>query len=201
MGNTTRRGMRVGAATALLAGAALTVASLTAGGPASGQGWEAKAVLRDATGARVGTVRFEGDARGTEVKVVVDGITVGLDAFHGLHLHANETGGPCSPAEPVFGNVGAHWSPSGAVHGHHEGDLPSLLVQADGTGSARSVTQRFEPTELGGRAVILHAGPDNLANVPDRYSTGTPAVPGPDAATKGTGDSGGRIACGIIVVD
>ena len=198
MGNTTRRRVRVGAATALLAGAALTATSLTAGGPASGDGWEAKAVLRDATGARVGTVRFEGDARGTEVKVVVNGITVGLDAFHGLHLHANETGGPCSPVDPAFGNVGVHWSPSVAVHGHHEGDLPSLLVQADGTGSARSVTQRFDPTQLGGRAVILHAGPDNLANVPTRYVTGTPPVAGPDTATKGTGDAGGRLACGVI---
>jgi Cu-Zn family superoxide dismutase len=183
-----------------VAAAALTAATLTSGGPASGNGWDAKAVLRDATGARVGTVRFEGDERGTAVRVVVDGITVGLDAFHGLHLHANDTGGPCVAGDPAFTNVGAHWSPTGAVHGHHEGDLPSLLVQADGTGSARSVTQRFDPGQLAGRAVILHAGPDNLANVPDRYSSGTPAVPGPDSATRGTGDSGGRIACGIISV-
>ena len=195
----TRRG-RSGAAIGLLAGAALTLATVMSGSTASGNGWEARAVLRDATGVRVGTVRFEGNARGTAVRVVVNGIPVGLDAFHGLHLHANDTGGPCLPGDPAFANVGAHWSPTGAVHGHHEGDLPSLLVQADGTGSARSVTQRFDPGQLGGRAVVLHAGPDNLANIPARYSSGTPAVPGPDAATVGAGDSGGRIACGIITL-
>lgn len=195
---TTTRVVRRGVAAALLAGAALTAASLATDDPASGRGWTARAVLRDVSGAKVGTVRFLGDNRGTEVRVEVEGITVGLDTFHGLHLHANDTGGPCNPVDPAFTNVGPHWSPSGSTHGHHEGDLPSLLVQADGTGSARSVTQRFDPHQLLGRAVILHAGPDNLANVPDRYSTGTPAVPGPDAATKGTGDSGGRIACGIV---
>lgn len=193
------RWMRGGSAAALLAGAAITVASV---GPAAGNGWSAKAVLRDVTGAKVGTVRFEGDEHGTAVKVVVRGITVGLDNFHGLHVHANPTGGPCDPAaDPVFANVGPHWSPSGATHGHHEGDLPSLLVQVDGTGSARSVTGRFDPRQLAGRAVILHAGPDNFANIPDRYTTGNPSVAGPDAATKGTGDSGGRVACGVIVLD
>jgi Cu-Zn family superoxide dismutase len=76
-----------------------------------------------------------------------------------------------------------------------------VLIQADGSGRAHSVTGRFRPGALEGRAVILHAGPDNLANVPVRYVTGTPPVAGPDAATKATGDSGGRIACGVIVVD
>ena len=100
-------------------------------------------------------------------------------------------GAPCSPVDPAFTNVGPHWSPSGATHGHHEGDLPSLLVQADGTGIGAIGDAAVRPRELVGRAVILHAGPDNLANVPDRYSTGTPAVPGPDAATKGTGTPAG----------
>ena len=45
---------------------------------------------------------------------------------------------------------------------------------------------------------MLHAGPDNLANIPARYATGTPPVPGPDATTKGTGDAGSRLACGVI---
>jgi Cu/Zn superoxide dismutase len=39
------------------------------------------------------------------------------------------------------------------------------------------------------------------ATIPDRYSTGVPPIAGPDATTKATGDSGGRIACGIIDVD
>jgi Cu-Zn family superoxide dismutase len=184
------------------AGAALlaALAGVATALPASGNGWEAKAILRDANGVRVGTVNFDGDGHGTTVKVSLDGVTAGRDGFHGLHIHANNGKAPCDPAV-AFANVGAHWNPAAADHGNHRGDLPSLLVQADGTGTARVVTGRFVPSELDGRAVILHAGPDNFANVPDRYSTGSPPVAGADAATKGTGDSGDRIACGIIDVD
>ena len=63
------------------------------------------------------------------------------------------------------------------------------------------MTGRIDPTTLAGRAVILHGGADNLANVPDRYVSGAPAVAGPDAATLGTGDAGGRIACGVITLE
>jgi Cu-Zn family superoxide dismutase len=174
--------------------------ALTTALPAEGHGWRAKAILRDTSGARIGTVRFEGDRHGTEVKVTVNGATVGLDAFHGLHIHANDGKAACDPTTG-FTNVGGHWNPSGADHGHHDGDLPSVLIQADGSGQAKSVTGRFRPGALAGRAVILHAGPDNLANVPVRYTAGDPPAPGPDTDTKKTGDSGGRIACGVIVVD
>ena len=47
-----------------------------------------------------------------------------------------------------------------------------------------------------GAAIIIHAGADNFANIPARYSAG--GVPGPDAATLATGDSGSRVACGIL---
>jgi superoxide dismutase, Cu-Zn family len=192
----TKRLVLASAGAALVAGLAGVATAL----PASGNGWEGKAVLLDANGVRVGTVSFDGDGRGTTVKVALSGVTAGLDGFHGLHIHANDGRALCDPTVG-FTNVGGHWNPSAATHGHHHGDLPSILVQADGTGTARVVTARFEPGEVDGRAVILHAGPDNFANVPDRYSTGTPPVAGPDAATKATGDSGGRIACGIIDVD
>jgi Cu-Zn family superoxide dismutase len=201
-GRNTSRGRRAKRWIAIAAGAALAggAAAVATALPAEGHGWKAKTILRDVNGAKVGIVRFEGDRRGTEVKVTVAGVTVNKDTFHGLHIHANENAGPCDPATG-FANVGGHWNPSGADHGHHHGDLPSLLIDADGRGRAESVTGRFRPRAIAGRAVILHAGPDNLANIPDRYSTGTPPVAGPDAATKATGDSGGRIACGIIVVD
>lgn len=170
-------------------------------GSASGRGWDAVAVLRDAQGNTVGKVKFEGDEHGTEVKATLHGIAVGLDAYHGFHVHANDAGGACDPTAPSgpFTNVGGHWNPGGADHGSHAGDLPTILVLGDGTGNARSVTGRFDPNEIAGRAVIVHGGPDNYANIPTRYVTGGEA--GPDAATKATGDAGGRIACGIIELD
>jgi Cu-Zn family superoxide dismutase len=175
-----------------------TVAHLS--GPAAGGGWAAKAVLRDANGAKVGTVRFDGDEEGTTVKVDLHGIAP-TDAFHGLHLHHNETGVPCDAASG-FMNVGPHWNPTGGVHGQHAGDLPSVLVQSDGTAHARSVTGRFEPSAIAGRAVIVHLGADNFANVPAaRYQSNQSTTPGADSMTLGAGDAGGRIACGVIALD
>ncbi len=194
---------RMAGAMLIAAAIAGAVAIGSVSGSASGDGWEGVAVLRDSAGNKVGKVKFEGDQNGTVVKVNVNGIIVGLDGYHGLHLHANDAAGPCDPAATAgaFTNVGGHWNPTMLDHGSHAGDLPSLLVLLDGTGTARSVTGRFDPADIGGRAVILHAGPDNFGNVPSRYVTGAPPVAGADAATKGTGDAGGRIACGIVELD
>ncbi len=81
-------------AIAALAGA-FTIAS--ASGTASGDGWEATAVLRDVSGNKVGKVKFEGDEHGTLVKATLNGVTVGLDGYHGFHVHANDTGAPVRP--------------------------------------------------------------------------------------------------------
>lgn len=193
------RRWRLAAAATLTAGLAFTIVSTD---HVAGHGWRARVALRDPAGRRVGTVRFDGDDGGTDVTVMVNGITEGLDAYHGLHVHAGDGTGSCNPAtSPPFTNVGGHWTAGTETHGHHDGDLPPVLVQSDGSGSARTTTARFAPEQLIGRAVILHAGPDNLANVPSRYVTGAPPVAGPDAATNGTGDAGGRIACGVITRD
>ena len=191
-----RRSWTRGAAAAALAGG-LAIALVNADS-AAGHGWSGRAVLRDVEGDKVGTVRFDGDEHGTTVKVSLRGITTGRDIFHGIHVHANDPSVPCDPAGS-FTNVGGHWNLSGGVHGAHTGDLPSILVQEDGTANARSVSGRIDPTLIAGRAVILHAGPDNFANIPPRYSAG--GVPGPDPDTLATGDSGGRIACGVITLD
>jgi Cu-Zn family superoxide dismutase len=188
-------------AVAALAGA-FTIAS--ANGSVSGDGWEGSAVLRDVNGNKVGKVKFEGDEHGTVVKATLNGVTAGLDSYHGFHLHANDGAVQCDPAAAggPFTNVGGHWNPTSKDHGSHAGDLPSIQVLMDGSGSARSVTGRFSPADIAGRAVILHLGPDNFANIPStRYVSGQPPVPGADATTKGTGDAGGRIACGIVELD
>ena len=197
-----RRAWARGAAAAAVAAGGLVMALVSAD-PAAGHGWAARAVLRDAAGNKVGTVKFEGDEQGTNVKVTLRGITTGTNAFHGIHLHANDPVAPCDPLAPQgpFTNVGGHWNMTGGVHGTHTGDLPSVLVQADGTATARSVSGRIDPSLIAGRAVILHVGPDNFANIPTRYGIGTPPVPGPDTATYATGDAGGRLACGVVTLD
>ena len=106
--------------------------------------------------------------------------------MHGFHVH--ETG-DCSALDAS--SAGAHYNPAGAAHGdpasvtHHAGDIPN--VQADESGRAR-VDARVQGVSLGGandiigRALIVHADPD-------------------DYTTQPSGNSGARIACGVIEAD
>jgi Cu-Zn family superoxide dismutase len=164
----------------------------------------ARAVIRDATGAVVGTLILQSTPGGS---VLVAAHVTGLSAgFHGFHVHAV---GICDPTttDPVTGNTapflsaGAHFNPAGVTHGHHAGDLPVLLVTTSGNANSAVETDGFTIASLfdaDGSAIIVHASPDNLANIPTRYVSPANPAGGPDAATLGTGDSGGRIACGVI---
>ena len=61
-----------------------------------------------------------------------------------------------------------------ASHGAHAGDLPPLLVNANGTASAAFETDRFTIAQLrdaDGSALMVHAGPDDFADIPTRYGT------------------------------
>lgn len=149
------------------------------------------AVMRDANGAVLGTVVIQ--ALGG--KLIVAGRLTGLTAgFHGFHIH---TTGQCVAP---FTTAGGHLNPGATNHGHHAGDLPLLKVSADGVAVTVTETDSVALAHIfdaDGSAIIIHALPDNYANVPTRYETG--GVAGPDAATLATGDSGGRVACGVIV--
>lgn len=193
----------------LSAGASAGVSALvlmTGGGggaptpPAStGSGVEASAVLRDASGAEVGTVTFRQIPKGTEVVAHITGQRTG---FHGFHVHEV---GRCEPNSPdpknpsTVGNflsAGGHIGEGEAVHGAHTGDLTSMQVTASGAGQLVTATSSFTPAELldaNGSAVMFHVGSDNFANIPARYAPG-----GPDITTQNTGDSGGRAACGVV---
>jgi Cu-Zn family superoxide dismutase len=154
---------------------------------ASSGGSHASAELRDAAGVVVGWADFTEDATGRlHVNVHVNGISAGL---HGIHLHAV---GACSPD---FGAAGGHHNPFGVVHGldtptgGHAGDLPNLEVNVAGIGHLDGTSDRASlsngPTTIfddDGSALIIHAGPD-------------------DQVTNPTGNSGGRIACGVIVAE
>jgi Cu-Zn family superoxide dismutase len=162
----------------------------------------AKASIRDVNGNTVGTLTILSKRSSVIVTASVSRQTAG---FHGFHIH---TTGICDPTTTdasgnpsPFLTAGAHFNPGAATHGSHAGDLPALLVVTAGSAQAVVETDRFTVADLldaDGSAVIVHALPDNLANIPTRYVSSTTGLPGPDTATLGTGDSGGRVACGVI---
>lgn len=151
--------------------------------------------LYGVSGEEVGWVKM----RERHGKIVVKGTAHGLTpGFHGFHVHAT---GLCEAAAPTgpFTTAGGHYAGALPNHGDHAGDLPSLLVTADGHAWTTFLTDRFTLDELrdaDGSAVMVHAGRDNFANIPTRYTAA--GVPGPDATTLATGDAGGRVACGVI---
>ncbi|TMJ20892.1 MAG: superoxide dismutase family protein [Alphaproteobacteria bacterium] len=102
---------------------------------------------------------------------------------YGTHIH---TTGRCDP--PDFASAGGHWNPSGAKHGKdnpqgpHNGDLPNLLVGADGRGNFDYLIPGASLAALmdaDGASVMIHAAAD-------------------DYRTDPSGNSGARIACGVL---
>lgn len=170
----------------------------------------ATAVLRDAAGTVVGEVAFEPaapDSTGTVVTVEVEGLT-DAPGHHGFHVHANDdpangsgcVADPAAPPDTWFTAVDGHLAGPGESHAGHRGDMPSVLVGADGTARAEFLTDRFTVDDLAGTAVVLHSGADNFGNVPvgsepDQYS---PNGPSAMSATTGTGNAGDRLACGLV---
>ncbi|GII55681.1 hypothetical protein Pth03_40700 [Planotetraspora thailandica] len=169
-------------------------------------GPSALAVIKDVNGIPLGTLRIDRyDAVKSRVTVTARGLTAG---FHGLHIH---TSGTCDPhaIDPATGSAftsaGAHLDPAAGAYGLAAGNLPSLLVTADGTATLTFVTDRFTLGQLAdadGSAVVVHAKADNFANIPSRYTHPADATgaSGPDAMTMKSGDAGNRIGCGVIRV-
>jgi Cu-Zn family superoxide dismutase len=169
----------------------LAIVLPSAGGVRADQGG-ARVLLRNANDQPVGNVRLSQEDGAVLVRAGVHGLTPG---FHGFHVHAV---GACVPP---FTSAGGHYNPGGTGHGAHAGDMPSLLVKADGTGELWFKTDRFTMAELfdaDGSAIIVHASPDNFAHIPPRYYSQTEATYGPDSVTLATGDAGARVACGVV---
>ena len=146
----------------------------------------AHADIMDAKGAKIGTAKIKAVKDGVQISVKVTGLAAGE---HGIHIH---TVGKCEG--PAFTSAGGHFNPTSAHHGMnnaadphpHLGDLPNLKVGADGKGSAtivaKGVTLGEGANSLfhdGGTALVIHAKAD-------------------DYMTDPSGNSGDRIACGVI---
>ncbi len=172
--------------------AALALTGTLAGATLAAGAQHASATFVDATGATIGWARLVEDATGVvHVNVHVEGLTPGL---HGIHIHAI---GACAP---TFAAAGGHYNPFGDEHGldnpngPHAGDLPNLIVNADGVGHLDITTDRvtisagpatlFDSTPLAvGSAFIIHANEDD------------------QVTDVGNGGSGARIACAVIGAD
>ncbi|HRI52747.1 MAG TPA: superoxide dismutase family protein [Pseudomonadota bacterium] len=120
---------------------------------------------------------------GDKVKILVE-VSGATPGQHGLHVHEN---GDCSA--PDAKSAGGHFNPGNAEHGapdkatHHAGDFGNLTVGEDGNGKLELLTDQISvnpgTVSVVGRALVLHEKVD-------------------DTATQPTGNSGGRIGCGVI---
>jgi Cu-Zn family superoxide dismutase len=192
-----RRRLQIGIGTGA---AVLALTALGCGGDDSGGGeGDTSVQLETAEGESAGMVTLSATDGGVEVSAEVEAIEAG---FHGFHVHETAE---CDPdavveGEPVaFGSAGDHYTAGSEGHGEHSGDFPALLGGPDGTATSTVVVPELTLEDLqdqDGSAIIVHADPDNSANIPSRYRTG--GASGPDEDTTDTGDSGDRFACGIL---
>ncbi len=158
------------------------------GAMANGDNPTATATLINTQGAVIGTATFtQLNERLVKIEIEASGLTPGR---HGVHIH---TIGACTPGTtPAFSSAGGHFNPTGEAHGlhggngAHAGDLHNLVVRPDGTANFVLTTTRVSLLpgstslfDLNGSALVIHAGED-------------------DQETDPTGNSGARVACGVI---
>jgi Cu-Zn family superoxide dismutase len=143
--------------------------------------------ILDAQGASVGTARFEEGETGVRISLQLTGMPEGT---HGFHIHQV---GECTA--PGFESAGSHFNPTNRQHGlenpqgPHAGDMENVEVSAGGTAQIAVDNDRVtlgdganSLFDADGSAIVFHAqGDDNV--------------------TDPSGNSGDRIACGVITRD
>jgi Cu-Zn family superoxide dismutase len=138
-------------------------------------------------GKSVGTVSIHSSEYGLVFTPNLQDLEPGI---HGFHIHAK---GSCEPAEvdgklTAGGAAGGHWDPEKTgKHDFpwgdgHKGDLPALLVTADGKATQPVLAPRIKDMdEIKDLSLMIHAGGDNHSDHP-----------------KPLGGGGARVACGVI---
>lgn len=142
--------------------------------------------LKNTEDVTIGNATLTEKGDGVEIKVEAHNLSPGL---HGFHIHEN---GICEP--PDFESAGGHFNPTDKEHGFknklgpHAGDLKNLKVEEDGTVNQtffndRVTLKQGEPNSLlQGTSLIIHQDKDDYISQP-------------------SGNSGDRIACGVISSD
>lgn len=147
----------------------------------------ASAVMYNIAGAPVGTAEIWQDPNGL---VNVDIASLALPAgTHGIHFHEVAK---CEGGATAFSTAGAHYNPVGKQHGlmnplgPHAGDAPNIVIPASGVGRVAFSTDRVTLTpgtltlfDADGSSLVVHANADDQVSQP-------------------SGNSGARIACGVI---
>jgi Cu-Zn family superoxide dismutase len=167
-----------------------SVAAAQGGSPASmAAPHQATVKLESAENPKIsGTVTFIPTA--DAVRIVADVKGVDKPGPHGFHLHEN---GRCEhdPAGKHYTSAGGHFNPTGVAHAcpdstvHHAGDFGNIDIKVDGSGHLELITSMVTlsgPNSAVGKAVILHSAAD-------------------DCKTQPTGNSGARLACGVVTAD
>jgi Cu-Zn family superoxide dismutase len=142
-----------------------------------------QATLRLANGLPGGTAQLLASGSQVNISIALTGISPGT---HGLHLHMV---GSCEA--PDFTSAGGHLNPANKQHGMsnpagpHLGDLPNVTIGDNGLGTVSATLPGTAESVLAqmfdadGTAVVVHADPD-------------------DYRTDPSGNSGRRIACGVL---
>ena len=122
-----------------------------------------------------GKVRFFQTDAGVIVMADISGLPKqdACGGVFGFHIHE---GMRCGGDD--FAETKGHFNPSNCAHPYHAGDLPPLFSN-DGYAWMAVLTDRFRLEEIIGHTIVIHAKPD-------------------DFTTQPAGNSGMKIACGVI---
>ena len=170
----------------LAAGCASAPPPAPAPPPAQSTAQAATVNLASASGSLVsGKATLQPMGDGVHLRGTVGGLAP--NSQHGIHVHEK---GDCSAADAS--SAGGHFNPTASAHGragsgpHHAGDMDNLAADSEGVAQINIHLHGVTlgggaANDIAGRALVVHAAPD-------------------DYATQPAGNSGARVACGVITI-
>lgn len=163
---------------------AVSIIACASARSASDSAGTATATIRNVSGTELGVLRLEPADGGVRLTGQLTGLAPGA---HGLHVH---TVGRCDA--PAFTSAGAHFNPRNTKHGlvnpegPHAGDMPAIAADASGRAVVQHTTALISLGsganglfDADGSAIVVHAASD-------------------DQRTDPSGNSGARVACGVV---